>query len=157
MFYFRLMNAWKISAATRGSTGLRLSEFVQISEFFRLYITDFCQMSESFAKSINFKYEMPKKDCSSSENSLWIGLFMECIVLLLLQDYVWKGLCAFSSSPCFNGTTTVFTLVKYTFFCCEYVLFGPITQILLRQMRFDSDLTQISAQKNGEWSLCSFP
>ena len=28
-----------------------------------------------------------------------------------------------------------------------------LTQIWLRQMRFDSDLTQISGQKNGGWSL----
>ena len=40
---------------TRGLSGLRLSEFVQISEFFRIYITDICQTSESFAKSVNLK------------------------------------------------------------------------------------------------------
>ena len=41
-------------------------------------------------------------------------------------------------------------------FCREYAHFVPfITQILLRQMRFDSDLTQIYVQKNGEWSLWS--
>jgi len=39
----------------RGSTGLRLSEFVQISEFFQFYITDICQISESFAKSVNLE------------------------------------------------------------------------------------------------------
>ena len=33
----------------------RLSEFVQISEFFNIYITDICQTSESFAKSIKLK------------------------------------------------------------------------------------------------------
>ena len=37
----------------RGLSGLRLSEFVQISEFFSIYITDICQTSESFAKSVN--------------------------------------------------------------------------------------------------------
>ena len=30
-----------------------------------------------------------------------------------------------------------------------------LTQIWLRQMRFDSDFTQTSDQRNGEWSLCS--
>ena len=41
-------------------------------------------------------------------------------------------------------------------FCREYAHFVPfITQILLRQMLFDSDFTQIYVQKNGEWSLCS--
>ena len=40
-------------------------------------------------------------------------------------------------------------------FCREYAHFVPfITQILLRQMLFDSDFTQIYVQKNGEWSLC---
>ena len=39
----------------RGPNGLRLSEFVQISEFFSIYITDICQTSESFAKSVNLK------------------------------------------------------------------------------------------------------
>ena len=44
-----------IVGAVRGSTGLRLSEFVQISEFFQFYITDICQISESFAKSVNLE------------------------------------------------------------------------------------------------------
>ena len=39
----------------RGPSRLRLSEFVQISEFFSIYITDICQTSESFAKSVNLK------------------------------------------------------------------------------------------------------
>ena len=39
----------------RGPNGLRLSEFVQISEFFSIYLTDICQTSESFAKSVNLK------------------------------------------------------------------------------------------------------
>ena len=39
----------------RGLSGLRLSEFVQISESFSIYITDICQTSESFAKSVNLK------------------------------------------------------------------------------------------------------
>ena len=39
----------------RGHSGLRLFEFVQISEFFGIYITDICQTSESFAKSVNLK------------------------------------------------------------------------------------------------------
>ena len=43
------------SLSARGSTGLRLSEFVQISEFFQFYITDICQISESFAKSVNLE------------------------------------------------------------------------------------------------------
>ena len=41
--------------ASRGLSGLRLSEFVQISEFFSIYITDICQTSESFPKSVNLK------------------------------------------------------------------------------------------------------
>ena len=43
------------SVQIRGLSGLRLSEFVQISEFFSIYITDICQTSESFAKSVNLK------------------------------------------------------------------------------------------------------
>ena len=39
----------------RGPSRLRLSEFVQISEFFSIYITDICQTSESFPKSVNLK------------------------------------------------------------------------------------------------------
>ena len=61
------------------SSSLEVLKPVQISEFFfQLYIADFCQISESFAKSVNFKYEMVKKDCSFSQNSLRNGLFMEC-------------------------------------------------------------------------------
>ena len=41
--------------SVRGLSRLRLSEFVQISEFFSIYITDICQTSESFAKSVNLK------------------------------------------------------------------------------------------------------
>ena len=44
-----------VALSARGSTGLRLSEFVQISEFFQFYITDICQISESFAKSVNLE------------------------------------------------------------------------------------------------------
>ena len=33
---------------------LRLSEFAQISEFLKLYITDSCQTSDSFGKIVNF-------------------------------------------------------------------------------------------------------
>ena len=44
-----------IEVEHRGLSGLRLSEFVQISEFFSIYITDICQTSESFAKSVNLK------------------------------------------------------------------------------------------------------
>ena len=40
---------------SRGLSGLRLSEFVQISEFFRIYITYICQTSESFTKGVNLK------------------------------------------------------------------------------------------------------
>ena len=39
----------------RGFTHLRLFEFVQISEVFQFYITDFCQTSESFGKSVILK------------------------------------------------------------------------------------------------------
>ena len=44
------------TGVTRGPSRLRLSEFVQISEFFSIYITDICQTSESFPKSVNLKY-----------------------------------------------------------------------------------------------------
>ena len=44
-----------ITSAARGLSGLRLSEFAQISEFFNIYITDICQTSESFAKSVKLK------------------------------------------------------------------------------------------------------
>ena len=39
----------------RGLSGLRLSEFVQISEFFSIYITDIFQTSELFSKNVNLK------------------------------------------------------------------------------------------------------
>ena len=45
----------------RGFTRLRLSEFVQISEFFQFYITDICQTSESFSKSVNLNEERAVK------------------------------------------------------------------------------------------------
>ena len=65
---------------------------------------------------------------------------------------MWKGLCAISSSPYFNGTNTHLSQIR-----AFVVDFGPfISQILLRQMQFDSDFTQISAQKNDEWSLCLY-
>ena len=48
-------NATLVTVLARGLSGLRLSEFVLISEFFRIYITDICQTSESFAKSVNLK------------------------------------------------------------------------------------------------------
>ena len=82
------------------STGLRLSEFVQISEFFQLYITDFCRISESFAKSVKFNYEMVKKDCSSSQNSLWNCLFLKCN----------------SQMHCFIARLDVEGIVRYFFF-----------------------------------------
>merc|ERR1719264_1969340 len=44
-----------IGIRVRGPSRLRLSEFVQISEFFNIYITDICQTSESFAKSVKLK------------------------------------------------------------------------------------------------------
>ena len=44
------------SQSSRGSTGLRLSEFVQIPEFFSSVLHDrHCQISESFAKSVNLE------------------------------------------------------------------------------------------------------
>ena len=46
---------WTVILMSRGPKRLRLSEFVQISEFFSIYITDICQTSESFAKSVNLK------------------------------------------------------------------------------------------------------
>ena len=90
----------KEDVVVRGSTGLRLSEFVQISEFFQLYITDFCQISESFAKSVKFNYKMVKKDCSFSQNSLWNGLFLECN----------------SQMHCFIARLDVEGIVRYFFF-----------------------------------------
>ena len=50
-----LVRELKFSDPTRGPSRLRLSEFVQISEFFNIYITDICQTSESFAKSVKLK------------------------------------------------------------------------------------------------------
>ena len=39
--------------------------------------------------------------------------------------------------------------------CRKYALFRIfLTQIWLRQLRFDSDFTQTSVPKNGDWSLC---
>ena len=52
---------------TRGPKRLRLSEFVQISEFFSNYITDICQTSESFAKSVNLKKERAERTIPSVE------------------------------------------------------------------------------------------
>ena len=51
----------------RGPSRLRLSEFVQISEFFSIYITDICQTSESFAKSVNLKKERAERTIPSVE------------------------------------------------------------------------------------------
>ena len=48
-------NGDNLHMVNSGLSGLRLSEFVQISEFFSIYITDICQTSESFAKSDNLK------------------------------------------------------------------------------------------------------
>ena len=52
---------------TRGPGRLRLSEFVQISELFSIYITDICQTSESFAKSVNLKKERAERTIPSVE------------------------------------------------------------------------------------------
>ena len=52
---------------SRGPKRLRLSEFVQISEFFSNYITDICQTSESFAKSVNLKKERAERTIPSVE------------------------------------------------------------------------------------------
>ena len=46
-----------LEVQARGPSRLRLSEFVQISEFFNIYIKDICQTSESFAKSVKLKEE----------------------------------------------------------------------------------------------------
>ena len=49
-----------------------------------------------------------------------------------------------------------YALLSQNGICREYALFGIVlTQIWLRQMRFDSDFTQTSGQKNGDWSLWS--
>ena len=49
-----------------------------------------------------------------------------------------------------------YALLSRNGICREYALFGIVlTQIWLRQMRFDSDFTQTSGQKNGDWSLWS--
>ena len=52
---------------SRGPNGLRLSEFVQISEFSTIYIKDICQTSESFAKSVNLKKESAERTIPSVE------------------------------------------------------------------------------------------
>ena len=77
---------------------------------------------------------------------------MEYLNAFFLQYKVWKGLCAFSPSLCGNGSNTHFCrktvyVVNTRFSRCFF------TQIWLRQMRFDSDMTQISGPKNGGWSL----
>jgi len=56
-----------VLCALRGPKRLRLSEFVQISEFFSNYITDICQTSESFAKSVNLKKERAERTIPSVE------------------------------------------------------------------------------------------
>ena len=45
-----------------GPSWRRLSQFVQISEFFQFYITDICQTSESFPISIKLKQEYTVKE-----------------------------------------------------------------------------------------------
>ena len=54
-FLFQKVFTFPTDSNGRGLSRLRLSEFVQISEFFSIYITDICQTSESFAKSVNLK------------------------------------------------------------------------------------------------------
>ena len=47
-----------------------------------------------------------------------------------------------------------YALLSRNGICREYALFGIVlTQIWLRQMRFDSDFTQISGQKKADWGL----
>ena len=47
-----------------------------------------------------------------------------------------------------------YALLSRNEICCEYALFWIfLTQIWLRQMRFDSDFTQISGQKKADWGL----
>ena len=73
----------------RGLSGLRLSEFVQISEFFGIYITDICQTSESFAKSVNLKWERAVPSVKDSElpfiglSKAWFSCTTRCC-----SDYV---------------------------------------------------------------------
>ena len=56
------------------------------------------------------------------------------------------------SSPCVYGTNTRFC--RKTGYVANTRHFTLLfTQIWLRQMRFNSDLTQISVSKNGGWSL----
>ena len=50
---------------SKGPIRLRLFEFVQISDFFSIYITDICQTSESFAKTVNLKKERAKRTIPS--------------------------------------------------------------------------------------------
>ena len=63
----QIMWSPKLKMPTRGPKRLRLSEFVQISEFFSNYITDICQTSESFAKSVNLKKERAERTIPSVE------------------------------------------------------------------------------------------
>ena len=57
-------------------------------------------------------------------------VIVECIVLL--QDEVRKGLCAISSSPCFNGTNTHLSRIR------DFVANTPFLVLLL--LRFYSDI-----------------
>ena len=66
-------DAHEEDVCSRGPKRLRLSEFVQISEFFSNYITDICQTSESFAKSDNLKLKRAERTIPSVENC-WVGL-----------------------------------------------------------------------------------
>ena len=98
----------------RGPNGLRLSEFVQISEFFSIYITDICQTSESFAKSVNSKLERAVKDCSLSQRpkkSIEKNLFMVCQRHGFLAQPGVLGIICFCHCTGSNGTNTGF--------CCD--------------------------------------
>ena len=78
----------------------------------------------------------------------WWSIFDKTPLAALLQSC---KICGLSFSFIF-GTNMHFCLVTGYVANMRFLVF--FTQIWLTQMQFDSDFTQISGQKNGEWSLC---
>ena len=135
-------------AWTRGFTRLRLSEFVQISEFFQFYITDICQTSESFTKSVNLRWERADKYRSLNKrlrtffvnkqtlpHSFWMhGLYAKCSV---------SGILRIVTYPSCNWTNTrdlsqIGFLSRIRGFCVCFV--QTFTQTFWIWLRFCADI-----------------
>ena len=131
----------------------------QISEFFLVLMADFWQTECLYTFRCQDKHCKQVK-CVISNQWSYIVVFLpvywprqylqpfhgvvKCTVLL--QDKVWQRLWAVSSSTCFHGTNTHFC--RETGYIANTRFSGLVwTQIWLRYLRFDSDLTQISGQK----------